>query len=35
MPNDGGLVDLLADWIPDEALRHRVLVENPAQLYSF
>jgi predicted TIM-barrel fold metal-dependent hydrolase len=35
MPNDGDLVDLLADWIPDEALRHRVLVENPAQLYSF
>ena len=35
MPNDGDLVDLLADWVPDEALRHRVLVENPAQLYSF
>jgi len=35
MPNDGDLVDLLADWVPDETLRHRVLVENPAQLYSF
>jgi len=33
MPNDGDLVDLLADWAPDEALRHRVLVENPAQPY--
>jgi len=35
MPNDGDLVDLLASWVPDEALRHRVLVENPALLYSF
>jgi predicted TIM-barrel fold metal-dependent hydrolase len=35
MPNDGDLVDLLANGVPDEALRHRVLVENPAQLYSF
>jgi hypothetical protein len=33
MPNDGDLVDLLANWVPDEALRHRVLVENPAWLY--
>ena len=35
IPNDGDLVDLLADWIPDEALRNRVLVDNPAQLYGF
>ena len=35
MPNDGDLADLLLDWIPDEALRHRVLVDNPARLYSF
>ena len=25
MPNDGDLADLLADWIPDETLRNRVL----------
>jgi predicted TIM-barrel fold metal-dependent hydrolase len=35
MPNDGDLADLLADWVPDEALRRRVLVENPARLYGF
>ncbi len=35
MPNDGDLADLLAAWAPDEALRRRVLVENPARLYGF
>jgi 2-pyrone-4,6-dicarboxylate lactonase len=35
MPNDGGLLDLLTRWIPDEALRRRVLVDNPAALYEF
>jgi len=35
MPNDGDLADLLAAWVPDEALRRRVLVENPARLYRF
>jgi predicted TIM-barrel fold metal-dependent hydrolase len=35
MPNDGELVDLLARWLPDEALRRRVLVDNPAALYDF
>ena len=29
------LLDLLAEWVPDEADRHRVLVENPARLYGF
>jgi predicted TIM-barrel fold metal-dependent hydrolase len=33
MPNDGDLVDLLADWIPDEATRRRILQENPRPLY--
>jgi len=35
MPKVGDLLDLLADWAPDEATRHRVLVENPARLYGF
>lgn len=35
MPNVGELLDVLADWIPDEAMRHRVLVANPARLYGF
>jgi D-galactarolactone isomerase len=34
-PNDAALFDLLAVWVPDEAARHRVLVENPAKLYDF
>ena len=35
MPDDGDLVDLLVDLIPDEATRQRVLVDNPAMLYDF
>jgi 2-pyrone-4,6-dicarboxylate lactonase len=35
MPNDGDLADLLIHWVPDAATRHRVLVDNPAQLYGF
>ena len=35
MPNDGDLCDLLSGWVPDEALRKRVLVDNPAKLYEF
>ena len=35
MPNDGDLADLVADWLPDEALRTRVLRDNPARLYGF
>ncbi|MCD0502303.1 amidohydrolase family protein [Bordetella petrii] len=33
MPNDGDLVDLLFDWLPDEQSRNAVLVENPTRLY--
>jgi 2-pyrone-4,6-dicarboxylate lactonase len=35
MPNDGAIADLLLDWIPDAALRARVLADNPAKLYGF
>lgn len=35
MPDDGDLVDLLVDMIPDPATRDRVLVENPETLYDF
>ena len=31
-PNDAVLFDLLTEWVPDEATRHRILVENPAIL---
>lgn len=33
MMNVGDLLDLLADWIPDEGTRLKVLVENPHRLY--
>lgn len=35
MPNDGDLLDALADWAPDADLRQRILVDNPARLYRF
>ncbi|MHA1538377.1 MAG: amidohydrolase family protein [Alphaproteobacteria bacterium] len=35
MPNDGELIDMLAEWAPDEDVRHRILVDNPAKLYGF
>ncbi len=31
MPNDGDLLDLMLDWVPDEATRNRILVDNPAE----
>jgi D-galactarolactone isomerase len=34
-PDDALLFDLLADWAPDEAVRRRILVENPEALYGF
>jgi len=35
MPNDGDLLDALAEWEPDAAQRRRILVDNPARLYGF
>ena len=35
MMNVGELLDLLADWVPDEAARNRVFVENAHRLYGF
>jgi predicted TIM-barrel fold metal-dependent hydrolase len=34
-PDDAQLFDLLGHWVPDEATRRRVLVDNPARLYDF
>jgi predicted TIM-barrel fold metal-dependent hydrolase len=33
MPNDGELVDFFVKVVPDEELRKRILVDNPARLY--
>ena len=35
MPNSTDLFDLLLEWVPDEAVRTRILVDNPARLYGF
>lgn len=33
MPNDGELIDFFAQAVPDESLKKRILVDNPARLY--
>ena len=35
MPRIGDLLDLFAEWVPDEATRQRVFVDNPHRLYGF
>jgi predicted TIM-barrel fold metal-dependent hydrolase len=35
MPDDGDLANQFGEWAPDEALRRKILVENPARLYGF
>jgi len=33
--DDGRVLNLLAEWVPDAAVRRGILVENPARLYGF
>jgi len=35
LPDDAMLLDLLLDWVDDDATRKRILVDNPAKLYGF
>ncbi|HTE15213.1 MAG TPA: amidohydrolase family protein [Burkholderiales bacterium] len=35
MPDDGDLANQFGAWVPDEALRKKILITNPAQLYGF
>jgi predicted TIM-barrel fold metal-dependent hydrolase len=35
MPNDGDLLDLMLDWVPDAAVRNRILTQNANALYGF
>ena len=35
MMNVGDLLDTLADWAPDEAVRNRILTDNAHRLYGF
>ena len=34
-PNDGDLVDAFGDWIADDALRRKIMVDTPAAFYRF
>jgi D-galactarolactone isomerase len=34
IPKDAWMLDMLLDWVPDEATRKKVLVDNPARLYA-
>ncbi|ARP83581.1 amidohydrolase [Bordetella genomosp. 8] len=34
-PDNADMLDLLARWAPDEQVRKKVLVDNPARLYGF
>lgn len=34
-PDEAALLNLLAEWCPDEAIRRAILVDNPARLYGF
>ena len=35
MPNDGDLIDLLAQWVPNESIRRSILVDHPREVYGF
>ncbi|GAA4011880.1 amidohydrolase family protein [Actimicrobium antarcticum] len=35
MPNTGDMLNLLQTWAPDEKVRNKILVDNPASLYGF
>jgi predicted TIM-barrel fold metal-dependent hydrolase len=35
VPNDGDLVDLITEIAPNEATRHKMMVDNPATLFGF
>jgi predicted TIM-barrel fold metal-dependent hydrolase len=35
MVDDGKLIDLAAAWIPDEAIRKKVFVDNPAEAFGW
>jgi predicted TIM-barrel fold metal-dependent hydrolase len=33
--DDGAVLNQLPDWVPDAALRLKILTDNPASLYGF
>jgi 2-pyrone-4,6-dicarboxylate lactonase len=35
MPNDGDLVDIMLEWVPDEKARNMIFVDNATELCGF
>ncbi|MDN3516288.1 amidohydrolase family protein [Aquisalimonas lutea] len=35
VPDDGALIDAFFRWVPDAAIRQKILVDNPGRLYGF
>ena len=35
MPNDADLVNIMLDWVPDEAVRNRIFADNAAEAFRF
>jgi predicted TIM-barrel fold metal-dependent hydrolase len=35
MPDDGFLLDLFPQWVPDPAIQKQILVDSAAELYRF
>jgi len=34
-PNDADLVDALCDWVSDDGMRRKIMVDTPAAFYRF
>jgi predicted TIM-barrel fold metal-dependent hydrolase len=34
-PNDGDLADAFGDWVTDDAMRRKIMVDTPAAFYRF
>jgi D-galactarolactone isomerase len=34
-PDSADMLDLLLEWVDDDAMRRRILIDNPAELYGF
>ena len=34
-PNDGDLVDAFGDWVTDQAMRRKIMIDTPAAFYRF
>ena len=34
-PSDSDRLDLVLDWVPEEAIRNRIFVDDPAEAFGF